>query len=109
MLYCENCMLLCNGDACKRCDTKALRAPKENDPVFLIEKEALWCGGMEETFRTQGIPCLKKGWQGAGITERLGYVTETYAFYVPFGAYEKAKALLNDIYGADTVTNNEPT
>lgn len=98
MFYCEKCKLLCTDSECTNCGNKKLCEPKENDPVHLITKDAIWSGGIEELLKENGIPCLKQGIQGAGITAKLGYLTETYRFFVPFGAYEKSKELLEDIY-----------
>jgi hypothetical protein len=97
MFYCEDCMLVNDEPVCPRCRAKKLRCPEENDIVYLLTREALYSGGIEEILKENGIPCLKRGVQGAGITERLGYSTETYEFFVPYGAYEKAKEIIKDI------------
>ena len=96
MKYCETCMILTDDDNCPSCGTHKLHAPKENDPVYLMTREAIWSGGIEETLKENGIPCLKKGLHGAGVTERIGgYTTESYSFYVPYGAYQKSKEIFD--------------
>lgn len=101
MFYCENCMLLCDGIYCPKCESKRLREAKENDPVYILTRDALWSGGIEETLKENGIPCIKRGIRGAGITERLGYTSETFEFFVPFGAFEKSKEILGEILNSD--------
>ena len=96
MKYCEKCMLTTENDSCPKCGSQKLREPKDNDPVFLMIREAIWSGGIEETLKENGIPCLKKGLHGAAVTERTGgYLNESYMFYVPYGALQKSKELLD--------------
>ena len=96
MKYCERCMLLAEDNNCPKCNSQKLREPIENDPVFLMTREAIWSGGIEETLKENGIPCLKRGLHGAGFTEHIGgFTTESYLFYVPYGALEKSRELLN--------------
>lgn len=94
MLYCENCMLLCPDTECFSCGRAELREPKENDPVFLLTKDALLSAGIEDILNKNGIPCQKRGELGEGIISRIGYTKETYQFFVPYGAYGKSKELL---------------
>lgn len=98
MLYCKKCRLLCTDSECQNCGNKKLSEPNANDSVFLISKEMIWSGGIEDILKENGIPCLKQGIQGAGISTKLGYLSEVYQFFVPFGAYEKSKELLSDIF-----------
>ena len=98
MLYCKPCKLLCADEKCGRCGNKKLHEPKANDPVYLITKDILWSGGIEELLTANNIPYLKEGLLGAGVTARIGYGMESYQFYVPFGAYKKSKELLADIF-----------
>ena len=98
MKYCETCMELTEEDICPKCGAVDLREPKENDPVFLMAREGIWSGGIEETLKKYGIPCLKHGYHGEAVIERTGgYLQETYSFYVPYGAYKKSK----EIFGLD--------
>ena len=98
MLYCEKCMMLCDEKKCPNCGIEKLRVPKENDPVFLMTKEGIWSGGIEEILKENSIPCLKQGIQGTALTIKMGDITETYQFFVPFGAYEKSKELLRHLF-----------
>ena len=96
MLYCENCMIAVDEKICPRCQTKKIREPQENDPVFLITKPALWSGGIEELLKEHGIPCLKKGALGAGFSTHIGYAFGSYHFFVPYSAYVKANELIKN-------------
>ena len=97
MFYCEKCRLLTAGKQCHRCGKRRLRLPQNNDTVYLLTKEAIWSDGVEEILNEHNIPCLKQGVFGAGITS-VTHLPETYHFFVPFGAYEKAKELLDNFF-----------
>jgi len=103
MLYCKRCNLLCANKKCDRCASNKLCEPKENDPVYLITKNVVWSGGIEDILTENNIPYLKKGLLGAGIASRTGYGMENYQFYVPFGAYKKSRELLAAIF-ADIIS-----
>ncbi|MCL1952500.1 MAG: hypothetical protein FWF60_06695 [Oscillospiraceae bacterium] len=98
MLYCKKCMLLCAGEACGRCGSRKLCEAKENDPVYLVTKNIVWSGGIEDILTENKIPYLKQGLLGAGVTTRTGVGMEDYRYYVPFGAYKKSKELLAAIF-----------
>ena len=98
MLYCEKCRLLCTDNDCHDCGAKKLREPKDNDPVYLMTKDSLFSDGIEYILKENSIPCIKQGLNGSGITTQLGYITETYRFFVPFGAYNKSKELLDNFF-----------
>lgn len=98
MLYCENCMALVYENQCPSCGTKKLREAKENDPVYLITKDAILSASIEDILNQNEIPCQKRGILGEGIISRLGYTFETYHFFVPFGAYKKSKELLYNFF-----------
>ena len=94
MLYCAPCMMLSDDESkCHNCGKSKLRAPKESDPVFLLELQSLWSGGIEDVLSENGIPCLKRGVKGPGLSFILGEGFETYQFFVPYSAYEKAREL----------------
>lgn len=101
MLYCENCMYLTSDIACPLCGRKKLREARENDPVYLITKEAVFAASIEDILTQNDIPCLKKGLIGAGITSRIGFAKETYKIFVPFSAYSKAKELLCNFFDGE--------
>ena len=96
MLYCEICMILVQPDAdkCPECRHKKLRAPTGNDPTYLLSKEILWSGGIEEALKEHGIPCLKKSSQGTAFNVIFGQFGDVMRFYVPFAALEKSRELL---------------
>jgi len=83
---------------CGHCGSNKLREPKENDPVYLITKNIVWSGGIEDILTENNIPYLKKGLLGAGVASRTGYGMEDYKYFVPFGAYKKSKELLAAIF-----------
>lgn len=91
MLYCEKCMRF--AQECE-CGGKKYREIKENDPVFLTMKDALTSSQIEPILTENNIPYLKTGRLGAGLALRIGPLFETYTFFVPLGAYEKAKELI---------------
>ena len=96
MLYCEICMILIEPDEerCPECKNRKLRPPNGNDPVYLLSKELLWSGGIEDVLRENGIPCLKKSAQGSIVNVIFGQFGDVIGFYVPFAALEKSKELL---------------
>ena len=98
MLYCEKCMLLAPDNVCSSCKNRNVRDVKENDPVYLTTKDAIWSGVIEDMLTKNNIPYLKNGFFGAGITSTMGYSMEMYKFFVPFGAYKKSKELLSDAF-----------
>ena len=100
-------MRLCGDKKCDNCGNKKLFEPKENDPVYLITKDFVWSGEIESLFTENNIPYLKQGLFGAGITISMGHAMETYQIYVPFGAYEKAKKLLADIFADENSGSEE--
>ena len=96
MLYCEICMMLTDSDKCPRCKKKKLRPPKENDPVYLLTRHAIWAGSIEDILRENGIPCLKQSEQTSALTIITGEIAATYRIFVPHSALEKSKELLVD-------------
>ena len=101
MLYCEKCMTIGFADKCPVCRRKMTREPGGGDLVFLMEKDAVLAASVEDILSQNGIPCLKKGRLGAGITAYVGYTMETFSFYVPYGAYEAAADLLSNFFEND--------
>lgn len=109
MQYCSNCCLLCE-DRCPLCGRKKLREPLENDPVYLISKNAMWAGAVEDLLQSSHIPYEKRGVLGCGITLRTGVGMETYNFFVPYGAYKRSLKLMEELpcenSGSDTEENS---
>jgi hypothetical protein len=100
MLYCEKCRKLCDDglSRCPECRSKKLREPKVGDAIYLITKEPIWAGALEELLNKNNIPFLKEGTMGEGMDTFVGYGLETYSFYVPYQAYEAAKQLCEAIF-----------
>lgn len=98
MLYCESCMRIVSEDECPDCKNKKLREAKNNDPVYVITEDAILAASIEDILNENGIPFLKKGLIGAGITSRIGFAREIYEFYVPYNALEKTKELLYNFF-----------
>ena len=97
MLYCGNCMLLCEKVECPVCGNRKLRAPQANDPVFLTAQDFFQSRILEDALHEAGIPCEKRGQLGKAMTLRLGEVMEEYQFFVPFGAYEKSMEIAAEL------------
>lgn len=95
MLYCEKCKTLVEG----RCPKSghALRAPEDNDPVLLMQLDSIQAGMAEAMLQENGIPVLKQGMLGAGLTTWTGGMLEEYSLYVPFAALEKAEEVLTPL------------
>jgi hypothetical protein len=89
-------MLLFEENKCPRCRHKKLRTPVGDDPVYLISKDAIIAASVEDILAQNGIPCLKRGTLGAGITGFVGYTLETFRFYVPYNALSEARELLSN-------------
>ena len=109
MLYCELCMILVEAyeNKCPECRHKKLRPPKDNDPVYLLSKEVLWSGGIEEVLKENGIPCMKKSLRGSAFSIIFGQFGDLIRFYVPFAALEKSKELLAGFMGEDDLEDTE--
>lgn len=96
--YCPNCHLLVPGTRCPVCDRKRLEPPREADYCFLTEKKFVWAGVLEDCLRQNGIPYLTQNVMGAGLTARIGPMMETVKFFIPYGCYEKARLLDEELF-----------
>lgn len=103
MLYCQKCKHLCEDSTvkCPNCKSKRLREPGESDTVWLTSQNFIFGGIIEELLADNGIPCMKLGEKGEGLSVTLGYVAEIFDFYVPFSAHERALSLLEQIMNED--------
>ena len=101
MLYCELCMTLNKAAPCQNCGRKKLITLKNSDPVLLLERDAIWSGGIEDILKDADIPCMKRGVHGVALSTILGAGTETYGFYVPYADYDRAKSLMADFLPED--------
>ena len=105
MLYCEECQRLIAPQEIEGCPECAgeLREPVENDPVLLVSVPSLQATFVEPLLQDTGIPYSKVGDLGVGFTMRGGDTLEMYRFYVPYGAYDKARELIGGTLGEDPV------
>ena len=99
MYYCEKCMLLTPENHCPTCGTEYLQPPKEGQPCFLTEKEALWSGMLADVLNQKNIPFLQKPLFGAGLAMKAGPAMERYRFYVPFSFYSAAQEIVEELFG----------
>ena len=88
--------MIFENSICSRCGKK-LRDVRNNDIIYLTTKSFIWAGEIEEILTKNNIPYLKKGDQGTGLSLKLAFPKENFDFYVPYGAYEKSKELINNI------------
>lgn len=100
--YCPRCQRLCAAK-CPSCGkTRGLRSPEPDDPVLLVEADAMQALLIEPILEEAGIPCSRMGRMGAGITACIGTALETFSFFVPFAAYEDGRALLDSVFGPES-------
>ena len=103
MLYCEKCRMNTEGDCCPECGRKKLREIREDDPCFLIERDAIWSEVVEDFLKENGIPFLTKGKMGAGLAIHVGPMFEKNRYYVPYACLERARELTDALFaGGDT-------
>lgn len=104
MLYCEACQQVfpaeTAADDCDECGN-ALRRAKPNDPVLLVTTGFFKATLIEPLLVDMKIPYAKQSENGVAFTMRAGGLNETYRFYVPYGAYHKSRALLEETFGED--------
>lgn len=105
--YCPNCHMLVQGTRCPVCDKKWLEPPKSEDYCFLVEKELVWAGVLEDCLRQNEIPYLTQNVLGAGLTAKMGSMMESVKFFVRYGYYEKAKLLDEELFSAGAVAEHE--
>ena len=91
--YCPNCHLLVRDIRCPKCGQKWLEQAKPEDYCLVTEKDTVWAGVLEDTFRRNEIPFLKQSAMGAGLTAKAGSLLDTIRFYVRYSHYHQAVAL----------------
>lgn len=92
MLYCEQCKMLMPEHCMKR--GHQVRQPQDNDPVLLMKAGTVQAAMYEEMLRQAGIPTLKQGRMGAGLSTWAGPMLEEYSLFVPYQAMEQALAVI---------------
>ena len=105
--YCPNCHILVRAYRCPVCDRKWLEPPLPEDYCFLVEKDAVWAGVLEDCLRQNGIPYLTRNTLGAGLTSKMGNLLERTKFYVRYAYYRKAQELEEAIFQARPESDEE--
>lgn len=92
MQYCERCHMLSEG-RCTKCGGR-LREPRPNDPMLLMRGDTIHTAIVASLMEAEKIPYSKLGRMGAALAMQTGGMMEEYSIFVPFGAWEVAKALI---------------
>ena len=101
MLYCPNCQRLCKS-RCPNCsDTRSLRTPKPDDPVFLFTANEFQRMMVEPVLDESGLPYWAVSQRGGALRAKLGAMDDTCRFYAPFASYEAVCQLLEDVFDDD--------
>lgn len=96
MNYCEKCRILIEGTPCPRCGYKHVRPPKEDDYVFLAEKQYPWSEVLEGALKDAGIEIAVYGVWKAKIV--IGSMHERHNIFVPYGALEQAGEIMAQLF-----------
>ena len=88
--YCGRCCKIRDNDKCDDCKKKNLKILRGDDIVYLTSKNFVLSGILDDILTQEDIKFLKKGQKGAGLSNTLGILTETYDFYVLYSDLEKA-------------------
>ena len=100
-MICDKCRVLCS-ERCPICESsKRLREVKADDAVRLCTLSSMQTMFVEPVLKDGGIPYKKQGLLGAGLSARWGMMLESNRFYVPYAVYERAKDLLESVFGED--------
>lgn len=106
MLYCEQCKMLMPEHCMKR--GHQVRKPEDHDAVLLLKGGTVQAAMYEEMLRQAGIPSLKEGKMGAGLSTWAGPMLEEYSLYVPYMALEQALAVVTPPEAAEEAAPEEP-
>lgn len=85
--YCRNCFRTYTEEVCPSCGAKGGLAGSE-DPIFFMEAGYFLSPRVEDFLKEKGIPFLKKGELGAGLTTRIGLSSEHNHYFIPLKAYK---------------------
>ena len=98
-MYCEKCKSFTDLNRCPNCGNKNVREAKENDVVYLTTMRGFFAGMLEDILAQNDIPCLKirQGPGGTFPTRGQSSLGE-YRFFIPFGAYERAKEIFDEFF-----------
>lgn len=101
-MYCAKCQKIVATRSCTSCGSRWIREVMADDVCFLTEKEQIWGEMLEDVFRQNDIPYIIRRSLGAGLSMSIGAMLECYRFYVPFGVLDRALALVDELFPAET-------
>lgn len=91
MRYCPRCRELMEEPcAIRRHET---REPRPDDQVLLFKGDSIQAGILDAMLREAGLPFLREGRLGSGLTAWAGGLLESYSIYVPYALYDQANEL----------------
>ena len=101
MKICSKCHVLCR-ELCPVCDSaKRLREAQDTEPVLLITASAVQAMLIEPILSDSGIPYSRPGTISSALSLGSGMMLEANRFYVPCAAFDKARELLEEVFGED--------
>lgn len=101
--FCPNCHILVSQDCCPVCYRTQLYTPEPDDFCLLTELEMVWAGVFAECLCDNEIPFTEENAVGAWLSARMGVSFERRRFFVPYGRFEQAKLLLEELFAGETV------
>ena len=99
-MYCEKCCRIIEVERCPFCRSRKVREPEPKDPCLLTEQDYISSGILEDLLKQNSIPYLKKDVMGAGLAIKVGPMLDRSRFYIPFGQYEEAKELVEEVFSS---------
>ncbi len=105
MLYCPDCMHLSDPDTdiCSNCGSRRLRAPKDNDPVYLLTESTEFVRTLQWLMDQDKIPYMEKN---AELTTKPYVMTvRRLDIFVPYSFYAQSLQLAKDLFVADQSEN----
>ncbi len=100
-MYCAKCQKIIPTRTCADCGSYWVREACAEDVCYLTEKEQIWSEMLEEVLRQNGVPFLVRRTLGAGLSMSVGPMLECHRIYVPFGALDRALALVDELFPGD--------
>ena len=83
-------------------ETLAAVPPKEPEAMcFLTEKGAPWAGMLADVLQQHGIPFIKESSLGAGLSIKMGSLSETIRFFVPTSRLSAAEAVVEELFATE--------
>jgi len=105
--YCPACHVLVRNIRCPICGRRWLEPPLPEDYCYLVEKDSVWAGVLEDCLRQNAIPYLTQNTLGAGLTAKMGTMFEKTKFYVRYAFYRKAQELEAELFRLPEDTEEE--